>query len=204
MARASFNGRRFVIIMSAMRTGVMAIVMTGFFAGMTGCGYTTQSSLLPKYQTIYVSAFKNHSKEYDLAAPLTNAVIRKFTNDGRLRVAPYETADLVLEGVVLKYALRGLTYDKKDNVTQYICVITGGVRVSERQTGKVLWEAKDVTGETSYYTRASGQSSDRLRGNAEVFLATVRSFSSEEENRAASEALEQLASEIFYRTVEPW
>ncbi len=61
-----------------------------------------------------------------------------------------------------------------------------------------------MAGETTFYTRAAGQSSDRLRGNAEAFVTTVRSFSSEEENRAASEALEQLASDIFYRTVEPW
>jgi hypothetical protein len=43
-----------------------------------------------------------------------------------------------------------------------------------------------------------------LRGNAATFLPTVRSFPTEEENRGASEALEQLASDIFYRTVEPW
>jgi hypothetical protein len=61
-----------------------------------------------------------------------------------------------------------------------------------------------MSGETSFYTTAAGQSSDRLRGNAEVFLPTVRSFSTEEENRGASEALEQLASDIFYRTIEPW
>jgi hypothetical protein len=43
-----------------------------------------------------------------------------------------------------------------------------------------------------------------LRGNAEVYLPSVRSFATEEENRGASEALEQLASDIFYRTIEPW
>jgi hypothetical protein len=32
----------------------------------------------------------------------------------------------------------------------------------------------------------------------------VRSFATDEENRAAAEALEQLATDIFYRTVEPW
>jgi len=61
-----------------------------------------------------------------------------------------------------------------------------------------------MAGETTYYTRAAGHTSDRLRGNVETFLTTVRSFPTEEENRAASEALEQLASDIFYRTIEPW
>lgn len=171
---------------------------------MVGCGYTTRSSLDPKYQTIYVSAFKNQSREYDLQAPLSNAVIRKFITDGRLHVVPREEADLVLEGAITGYRLKGLTFDKDDEVTQFLCVVTAGVQLSDGRTGEVLWEEPTMAGETSFYTRASGQSSDRLRGNAEVFLPTVRSFATEEENRGAAEALEQLASDVFYRTIEPW
>jgi hypothetical protein len=32
----------------------------------------------------------------------------------------------------------------------------------------------------------------------------VRSFQTDEENQAASEALERIATDIFYRTIEPW
>jgi hypothetical protein len=32
----------------------------------------------------------------------------------------------------------------------------------------------------------------------------VRSFQTDAENQAAAEALEQWASSIFYRTIEPW
>jgi hypothetical protein len=169
-----------------------------------GCGYATSSSLDEKYQSIAVAAFHNESKEYDLQAPLTNAVIRKFVTDGRLRVADMEAADLLLEGVILNYNLKGLTYDVNDEVTQFLLVVTAAARLTDRATGEVLWEEPLMAGESSYYTRASGQSSDRLRGNAEAYLATVRSFATEEENRGASEALEQLASDIFYRTIEPW
>lgn len=179
--------------------GLMTVVLAG-----SGCGYTTRSSLDEKYQTIFVSAFQNTSREYDLQAPLTNAVTRKFLNDGRLKVVPQDEADLVLEGVILDYQLKGITYDKDDEVTQFLCVVVAGARLTDRHSGAVLWEEPRIAGETSFYTRASGQSSDRLRGNAEAFLPTVRSFASEEENRGASEALEQLASDIFYRTVEPW
>lgn len=171
---------------------------------LAGCAYTTQSSLAPQYQTIAVDAFQNRSPEYDLQAPLTNAVIRKFLSDGRLTVVNREKADLLLEGVILDYSLKGLIFDEKDEVTQFLCVVLAGVRLTDRKTGKVLWEDPQMAGETTFYTRAAGQTSDRLRGNAEYFLATVRSFPSFEENRAASEALEQLASDIFYRTIEPW
>ncbi|MCF6285277.1 MAG: LPS assembly lipoprotein LptE [Candidatus Hydrogenedentes bacterium] len=171
---------------------------------IAGCGYSTQSTLDPQYQTIAVSPFYDETREYDLQAPLTNAITRKFIHDSRLDVVHPDKADLLLEGVILNYRLKGLTYDRDDEVTQYLLVITAGVRVTDLQSGEILWEEKVMAGETSYYTRAAGQSSDRLRGNAEVFLPTVRSFASDEENRAAAEALEQLASDIFYRTVEPW
>jgi hypothetical protein len=171
---------------------------------LSGCGYTTKSSLDPKYATIYVDAFYDKSPQYDLQAPLTNAVIRKFITGGRLKVTRREDADLLMEGVILDYKLKGLTFDADDNVSQFLLVITAGVRVTDQETGELLWQEEMMAGETTFYPLATGQSSDRLRGNAEVFLPSVRSFASEEENRAASEALEQLASDIYYRTVEPW
>ncbi|HEO71247.1 MAG TPA: hypothetical protein ENN80_08285 [Candidatus Hydrogenedentes bacterium] len=169
-----------------------------------GCGYSVHSSLDPKYRTIHVEPFRNESREYDLQAPLTNALRRKFIVDSRLRVVPAAEADLLLSGTIREYHIKGLTYDKSDAVTQFLCVVTASVRLSDQHTGEALWEEPVMAGETSFYTRASGQSSDRLRGNAEVFLPSVRSFATEEENRGASEALEQLASDIFYRTLEPW
>jgi len=171
---------------------------------LAGCGYTTQSSLDAKYQTIFVSTAYDQSREYDLQAPLTNALRRKFTNDSRLRLAPRDSADLLVEVLIRDYRLKGLTRDARDEVTQFLMVVTAGARLTDLQNGEVLWEEPVMAGETSFYTKAAGQSSDRLRGNADTFLPTVRSFATEEENRAASEALEQLASDIFYRTIEPW
>ncbi|HRK35515.1 MAG TPA: LptE family protein [Candidatus Hydrogenedentes bacterium] len=185
------------------RGAVWALALAGMIAS-AGCGYTTKSTLDEKYQSIYVAAFKNVSKQYDLQAPLTNAVTRKFITDGRLQVVSAGEADLLLEGVINDYRVKGITYDEEDEVTQFLCVVLASARLTDRATGKVVWEEKVMAGETSFYTRAAGQSSDRLRGNAEAFLPSVRSFASEEENRGASEALEQLASDIFYRTVEPW
>lgn len=187
----------------------MRIALTGasvFLAAvmLAGCGYTSESSLPAKYQTVHVTAFRDMSPQYDLQAPLTNAVIRKFIADGRLEVTDEDKADTLLEGAILDYRLKGLTYDQVDNVTQFLVIVTAAARLKDAKTGEVIWEEPLMAGETSYYTRAAGQSSDRLRGNAETFLPTVRSFATEEENRAASEALEQLASDIFYRTVEAW
>ena len=172
---------------------------------LSGCGYSAESTLDERFQSIHVTSFQNQSREYDLQAPLTNAVIRKFTSDGRLNVVTRDRADLLLEGVIFDYRLKGLTFDEDDDVTQFLSIVTAGVRVTDLQSGEILWQERALTGETTYYTRSlGGPSSDRLRGNAEAFLPTVRSFATDEENQAASEAIEQLASDIFYRTVEPW
>lgn len=194
--------RRFPALES--RTLLLGLAAAALAAALPGCGYSAGSSLDPKYRTIAVSPFHDTTREYDLQAPLTNAVIRKFVNDSRLQIARPEDADLLLEGVILDFTRRGLIYDRNDETTQALLVVTAGVRLTDRMTGDVLWEDPMISGETSFYTRAAGQSSDRLRGNAEVFLPTVRSFPTEEENRAASEALEQLATVIFHRVVEPW
>lgn len=178
-----------------------ALVLLGSLAG---CGYSMNSSLDPRFQTVHVRPFDNQSREYDLQAPLTNAVIRKFLHDGRLRVVDRSTADLVVDGSILNYELKGLTFDTDDEVTQFRMLVVARVRVSDNQTGEVLWESPRMVGETSYSTPRTGSSSDRLRGNAQTFLPTVRSFQTDEENQAASEALEALATDIFYRTIEPW
>ena len=187
-----------------MKIAINCLLAVMIVSIISGCGYSTGSSLDEKYRTIHIVPFENQTGEYDLQAPLTNAVIRKFINDPRLRIVDRKDADLLMEGVILKYQLKGLTYDRNDEVTQFLCGIVAGVRLTDQISGEVFWEETQITGETSFYTRASGQSSDRLRGNAEVFLPTVRSFDTEEENRGASEAIEQLASDIFYRTIVPW
>jgi len=169
-----------------------------------GCGYSMSSTLDEKYQTIYVAAFENESREYDLQAPLTNAIVRKFLQDGRLRVVGPGEADLVVAGSVLDYQLSGLTFADDDEVAQFRMYVSARVQVMDARTGEVLWQERNMLGENSFSTAVVGDSSDLLRGNTEIFLPTVRSFQSDEENQAASEALERLAADIFFRTIEPW
>lgn len=173
-------------------------------AMLSGCGYSTQSTLDHRFQTVHVSPAYDDSQEIELQAPLTNALTRKFIQDGRLQVTEREDADLLVEMLIQDYELRGLITDARDEVTQFLMIVQASARVTDQQTGEVLWEEPALSGETSYHTRASGSSSDRLRGNTETFITPLRSFPTQEENRAAAEALDQLASDIFYRTVEPW
>lgn len=188
--------------MSKLSQTMTAVVAILLLSG--GCGYSVSSTLDDKYQTIHVPAFKNQSREFDLQAPLTNAIIRKFLTDGRLRVVGPGEADLIVDGSILGYTLAGLSFDRQDELTQFQTFISARVKVTDTRTGDVLWQESRMIGETSFATSIVGSSSDRLRGNTGTFLSTVRSFATAEENRAASEALERLAADIFFRTIEPW
>lgn len=183
--------------------GLLALLITSSLS-MTGCGYSMGSTLDPKFQTIHVAPFQNASREYDMEAPLTNAISRKFINDGRLRVVNRAAADLIVQGTILDYELRGLTFDEDDEVTQFEMTLTVQVRVFDPKTGDTLWRERRMIGENSFATARTESSSDRLRGNTGIVAQTVRSFQTDEENRAASEAIENAASEIFIRTIEPW
>lgn len=188
----------------ARRIAILSALAILSVVSLSACGYNMGSSLDPRYQTIHVLPFKNDTGEYDLQAPLTNAITRKFLNDGRLRVVDRAAADLLVEGALLDYQLRGLSFDREDEVLQFEMVITAQTRVFDPDTGDILWSSRYVIGENSYSTPRIGSSSDRLRGNTQTFAPTVRSFQTDEENRAASEAIEGVASEIFIRTIEPW
>lgn len=168
-----------------------------------GCGYTARSTLSPSYQRIYIPAARNSTKEYDLQAPLTNALRRKFTVDGRLRVAEADKADLRLETDIKEYRLEPMTYDRRDGAAQFTVTVVAAARLVDTSTGKQVWGNPRVQGRSTFMV-------SRLvpavtpRGNTEFFARTVRSFPTGNEGEAATEALENLASQLLYLTVERW
>ncbi len=180
--------------------GIATLIVLG---SVLGCGYSLHASLDSRYQTIHVSAFQNESREYDLQGPLTTSLIRRFVADGRLRVVNRDRADLVLEGTLLDYRQKGLSFDE-GAPTQLFVAITASVRLIDGHTGEVLWEDPAFGASSNYASQSTTSRSDRLRGNAQVFTPIVRSFQTDPENHAASEVLDALALDLFYRCVEPW
>ena len=170
---------------------------------LSGCGYTFRSTLDDRYQTVHVAAFSNDTGEYGLQASLTNAVIRKFKNDGRLRVRNTPDADIIVTGSIVDYELRGLTFGEDDQPLQFLNDFEVFVTVRDARTNEVMW-ADGISSETVFLTDGTPLASSRLRGNTAEFALEVRSFRTGDENIAATEAIEQVASEIFIRTVEPW
>ncbi|MBM3254062.1 MAG: hypothetical protein FJZ16_07410 [Candidatus Omnitrophica bacterium] len=151
--------------------------------GLSGCGYSTKG-LLPSYiKTIYVKPFENNTYESRLETDFTKELINRFINDGNLKVAKEEDADLVISGKLNDYRREPLRHDAEREVEEIRIVIVADVKVEDRKKETVMWEEQNFGGDTSYFTSGSGART---------------------ESEARTYAIEDLARRIVNRTIEDW
>jgi len=163
----------------------------------SGCGYTTRSTLPSNIKTIYVDNFVNkinvaaeqtNERMYrgyrpGMEVEVTNAIRDRFIFDGNLKIAPEESANLILKGELIDFRREPLRYDNDDNIEEYRVKLIVNMEVLNADTGEVRWQEKGFSGETSYRTSGS----------------LVKT-----ESTAVRDATEDLARRIVERTVEEW
>lgn len=113
----------------------------------SACGYSLVgrgSSLPPGIENIHIPIFENRSTEPDLDTIVTSVVRNEFIRDGRLKVVDTPNADSVLRGVIQSYALRPLTYDENNNVSEYSADLVVTI-VHEDANGVKLQKQRVVT-----------------------------------------------------------
>jgi len=176
------------------------LLVTSYFLlfAISGCGYTTRSLIVNKFKTIYVVPFVNKvditqeaysANKYRLYRPtletdITTGVINKFLWDGNLKPASEEAADLILKGELVEFRKDPLRYSKDNNeVEEYRVNVVVNISLWDRKENKSVWEEKNFTGDTTYFTTGAQAKS---------------------EDTAISEAIGDLARRIVERTVEQW
>ena len=164
--------------------------------GLSGCGYTTKSLLPENIRRVNVPPVKN---DIDLSAEisdrtpfriyrpglevdLTNAIINRYIFDGRLKVAPAERADAVLEARLVDYRRDPLRYSQGEDVQEYRLNVAIEASFTQKSDGKVLWH-------------------ERITGDSTYFLGGPRAVS---EDEAAAKAVEDVARRVVEKTVEYW
>jgi hypothetical protein len=163
-----------------------------------GCGYTTGSLLPPHLETIYVSPFRNKieltkelsPEEYrfrsyrtHLETDITKEIIDKFINDGNLKVAKEQDADLIMTGEVVDYLRQPVRYDASDSetVAEYRFSIVCSVTVRDVKKNIILWQEPRVIGDSTY--AVSGTTT---------------------ESSEVASAVSDIARRIVNRTIEGW
>lgn len=167
---------------------------------LTGCGYTTRSSIYTKFRTIYIAPFVNKiditqdtdvASKYKLNKPLlevdiTKTVNDKFLLDGNLKPVRAENADLALKGELVEFVKDPLRYTENDDVEEYRVNIRVNLMLWDNKEDKLAWQENGFTGEATYFTPFA--------------TGTIAGT----EGAAVTDAVSDLARRIVERTVEEW
>ena len=107
---------------------------------LAGCGYSFRGNLPDHVKTVAVPVFANKTPEPAVENFLTQAVIRAFSTNGRLRVVRPEEADAILEGEVVGYEVQALAFDPRASIQQYRLVVTMNLRFRDVRRKTLLFE----------------------------------------------------------------
>ena len=134
---------------------------------LSGCaGYrvgNTSGRDLQGVRSVYVPVVKNTSIEPDIQMTATNAIIRRFNNDGTLTVNQDANADSELDVTITNVQHTAVASSNIDvNVTaQYQLTIQAVATYTNRRLGKKIFENISVTGTTTFFTQADIQEGER-------------------------------------------
>lgn len=112
---------------------------------VAGCGYSFRSPVPAHLDTVYIPTFENETREFSLTQQLTEAVLDRFLNESRLRIAAdEEDADLVVRGTIVDYTEEALSYDPRtggnpDVFTRRV-LVSVDVELDDRVQDRMLWE----------------------------------------------------------------
>jgi outer membrane lipopolysaccharide assembly protein LptE/RlpB len=132
-----------------------SFILLAIFAllAASGCGYHTLGStarLPDTVHTLAVPIFKNKTQFYHTEVPMTQAVVREFTDRTRLAVTPDagDDADATVNGTIISESVQPLTYrtgttaagtskPEADERPSEACPVTGRITGSRTcQTGQ--------------------------------------------------------------------
>ena len=134
-----------------------------------GCGYQLvgkETHVPPGLKSIAIPAFVNQTLEPGIEVPFTQAFLKEFIGDRRVRVLDRSEADSILEGVIKSFHIYSVSYDQSGLVLEYQSTVVMDVTLKKR-TGEVLWIEKDFA-ETRWYRASSSVLLNEASKNAAI------------------------------------
>jgi len=114
-------------------------------------------------RSVYVPVAKNTSLEPDLQMTVTNAIIRRFNDDGTLEVNQSSNADSELDITITNIEHTPVRSSTSDVLvtSQYQLTIQATVTYVNRRLGKKIFENIPVNGSTAFFTQSDIQEGER-------------------------------------------
>ena len=143
------------------------VILVLAVAAIDGCaGYrvgNTSGRDLQGVRSVYVPVVKNTSLSPDLQMTVTNAIIRRFNNDGTLTVNQNTNADSELDVVVTNVQYTAVRSSTSDILVtaQYQLTIQATATYVNRKLGRKIFENIPVLGNTTFFTQSDIQEGAR-------------------------------------------
>ena len=148
--------------------GFLVLPVVFALLAISGCGYHTLGSaahLPDTVHTLAVPIFKNKTQVYHTEVPMTQALVREFTDRTRLNVMTSSTdgADATVSGTILSESVQPLTYRTETTSVQagqttsvtssFLITININVLVTDRDN-RVLYQHNNYVFHEQFETTA--------------------------------------------------
>ena len=123
-----------------MRYALCVFLCFPFFVAL-GCGYQMvgkETHVPAGLNSIAIPTFKNQTYEPGIEVPFTQAFLREFILDRRIKVVDRAQADTVLEGSIRSFNIYSVSYDRSGFAVEYQTSVVLDLSLKKR-TGGVLW-----------------------------------------------------------------
>lgn len=130
---------------------ISALMISVAALAATGCQYTTKRPFPSDIQTVHVEMF--HSKEFrrELEMRLTESIIKRIEMDTPYRIAPRDTADVLITGEVLRVDDRVFGKDFDANLPREIgSSVVVRFQMQDLRSGKIFVDRPRFVYQTSY------------------------------------------------------
>lgn len=178
---------------------------------LAGCGYQlagTGPATPATARTVSIRLFGNHTHERGLEVRLRQAIEDEFRRRSPLKVVPDPEGDLALSGEIRRFASVPVAFSATDEAVQYQGVIQVAIRLTERESGHMLFENKALQ-ETQDFGAVSGvvvtSSPHFQRGTIDARdLANLTNVQIGEARRreAQRDLLDLLARDVYQQAME--
>ena len=178
---------------------------------LSSCGYRLggMSRELPEGpHTISIRLFRNHTREQGLDLQLRHAIEEEFRRRGPLQVVPQGEGDVELSGDIRRLTNTPVAFSGTDEAVQYQGTMLVGIRLVQREGGKLLFEVPTLTA-TQDFAAERGvviSSSPRFqRGTMDARdLADLTNVQLIQARRSVAirELLDQVARDVYRQAME--
>ena len=134
-------------------SGLLSIICA---AQLLGCGYQMvgkETHIPPGLNSVAIPTFINQTYEPGIEIPLTQAFLKEFIQDRRVKVVDRREADSILEGVIKSFGIDSVSYDRSGFAMEYQADVVMDLTLKKR-TGEILWREKDLI-ERRWYRASS-------------------------------------------------